>query len=404
MSDIIMLDTSIFGALNRANSGPIIAKDLLELTAAGETLMIGNSSYQEILNTPDDALRNTQLRQIQDFKVQIQPATTMGERVGAISEDYINATVDKTGTKFTPKSAGLEVKDLPVVSDVKVQAARMPNRRVKFFTVDRLVKNHVTISKAYKIEFSARARPLNNMGARVPYDPKALGIKPTAPPAVPAPVGNSGPTNAAAKAGEAKPTTTTPVRPGGSGTSVHTVPSQRFAAAKNAFKSGFAGAFSAANIASMIPDVILALADKAAVRDAMRNIQTKFLKEGFGRGVAAALMGLSQDDVDLDLKNLVTHGRVRGLGDAAGTLKLTYILQLAELSENYAVDIGYYWASIQTDAWRQKMIAEGWALLDKQNYNYPNEYERKQLRFINTLAYILRHKTDAIIGPAIKFN
>ena len=168
MSDIIMLDTSIFGALNRANSGPIIAKDLLELTAAGETLMIGNSSYQEILNTPDDALRNTQLRQIQDFKVQIQPATTMGERVGAISEDYINATVDKTGTKFTPKSAGLEVKDLPVVSDVKVQAARMPNRRVKFFTVDRLVKNHVTISKAYKIEFSAPARPLNNMGARVP--------------------------------------------------------------------------------------------------------------------------------------------------------------------------------------------------------------------------------------------
>jgi hypothetical protein len=404
---ITMLDTSIFGALNRANSAPIIAKDLLELSASGEILMVGNSSFQEILNTPDSVLRNTQLQQIKDFRIQIQSPTTMAERVGAISDDYINATVNKAGTKFTPKSAGLEAKDLPVVSDVKVQMARTPNQKVKFFTVDRLVKNNITISKAYGIEFSERARPLSNLGERIPYNPQSLGIKPSGGSKPRGGGGSSsGPTQAAAKAGATKPVPNTPIRPGGSGTSIHTAPGKmtlRLNAAKNAFKFGISGALSASNLAAMIPDLVLALADKAAVRDALRNIQTKFIKEGFAVGVSAALMAMTQDEVDMELKNRITYARVRGLGDPAGHLKLTHILQLAEACENYGVDLGYYWGSIQPDQWRNNLRREGMTLLGKQNYSF-DERELFEYRFINTLAYVLRHRTDAIIRPAIRFK
>ncbi len=407
MSGVTMLDTSVFGALNRANTARQVAQDLLQLKASGEVLMIGNSAYQEILNTKNVTLRNTQIRQIYDFQVEIQPPSTMAERTGAIADDYINASVDKTGANYTPKRSPLELKDVRLASDVKVEMARLPKRDVKFFTVERMANNQKSITNAYGIKFSERSRVLNNMGDQIPYNPESLGVKPVKEMPRSPPRGGAsgnGPNNAAAKAG-AKPTTNVPVRPG-SGTSIHTAPSKmklRFTAAKSAFKTGFVGAFSAANLASMIPDLILAIADKAAVRDAMRNIQTKFLKEGFGKGVAAALMGMSQDEVDQELKNRVTNYRVQGMGDAGGQLKLTYMLALAENCENYGVDIGYYWASIQPEEWRQKLLAEGMSILAKQNYVF-NERELFEYRFINTLAYVIRHKTDAIVGPAIKFN
>src|SRR5262249_37838471 len=49
-------------------------------------------------------------------------------------------------------------------------------------------------------------------------------------------------------------------------------------------RAGFAGAFSASNLASLIPEIILAVADRAAAKEAIRNIQTKYLREGFARG------------------------------------------------------------------------------------------------------------------------
>ena len=57
MPGITMLDTSVFGALNRAAFARDVAKDLLELAAQGEVLMVGDSAYQEILKTPDQNLR-----------------------------------------------------------------------------------------------------------------------------------------------------------------------------------------------------------------------------------------------------------------------------------------------------------------------------------------------------------
>jgi hypothetical protein len=56
-----MLDTSVFGALNRKNSCKIVANDLEELRAAGD-LVVTASTYQEIINTKDPVLKETQLR------------------------------------------------------------------------------------------------------------------------------------------------------------------------------------------------------------------------------------------------------------------------------------------------------------------------------------------------------
>jgi len=170
-----------------------------------------------------------------------------------------------------------------------------------------------------------------------------------------------------------------------------------------ALKEGLKGAVSPESIASLIPDVILAIADKVAVRDALRNIQVKFIKEGFAKGVAAGVTGWSQGDVGLELKNRVTHYRVRGLGDAAGTLKLGDILRVAEAYENYAVDVGYQYTFTQSEKWINDTKTYGWFTLRQRGYSY-GEDDFLDYTAIDRLAWAIGPKTNAIVGPAIKFN
>lgn len=103
------------------------------------------------------------------------------------------------------------------------------------------------------------------------------------------------------------------------------------------FKAGLRGAFTAEAIAAEIPMVILTIADKVAAREAVKNISIKFLKEGFAKGVAAAVMAWSDDEVASNLMNHVTEFRIRGLEDPAGFLPASYIFNLAQAKENYAV-------------------------------------------------------------------
>ena len=117
------------------------------------------------------------------------------------------------------------------------------------------------------------------------------------------------------------------------------------------FKAGLKGAFSAASIASMIPDVILVIADRAAAKEALRNIQVKFIKAGFARGVAAGIMHWTEAELDANSKNRMTSSRLQGMGDAAGMLKQGDMFKLAEAVENYAVDIGYAYAGSRDPAW-----------------------------------------------------
>jgi hypothetical protein len=171
------------------------------------------------------------------------------------------------------------------------------------------------------------------------------------------------------------------------------------------FKAGLKGAFSAASIASMIPDVILKIADRAAAKEALRNIQVKFIKAGFARGVAAGIMRWSEAELDANSKNRMTSFRLQGMGDAAGMLKQGDMFKLAEAVENYAVDIGYAYAGTRDPAWKDELRDKGFAFLRNTRYHFGDDPEALfEFEFIDKLAWAIHGSTDAIIGPAIKFD
>ena len=82
-------------------------------------------------------------------------------------------------------------------------------------------------------------------------------------------------------------------------------------------------------------------------------------------------MGWTEEEVALNAMNRVTPFRVSGLEDPSGYLSLTYILKLAEVYENYAVGIGYYFSSSQPLQWQEKMRAEGFARLKQFGCDHP---------------------------------
>lgn len=177
----------------------------------------------------------------------------------------------------------------------------------------------------------------------------------------------------------------------------------RWSTIKAGVKAGLKDVFSAENIAAMIPDLLLAFADRMAAREAVRKIETKFIKEGFAKGVAAGVMGWTEDEVRLNLKNRVTPFRVQGLADPAGILPRAYILKLAEIYENYAVDVGYAFSSQQSLSWKKAMQGKGMSVLHRYGYYFGTDpaalYEYD---FIEKLAWVLRRATDPIVEPAIR--
>lgn len=159
----------------------------------------------------------------------------------------------------------------------------------------------------------------------------------------------------------------------------------------------------AASIAGEVPLVILFFADRAAATEAVRRIQIKFTKEGFAKGFAAGVMGWSEAEVRSYLKNRITLYRVRGLGDAAGILKMSQILQLAEAYENQAVDVGYLFSSSRTLAWKKTTVARGMADLRRHGYHFgQNPAALFEYGFIDKLASALDHITDPIVDAAIE--
>ena len=179
----------------------------------------------------------------------------------------------------------------------------------------------------------------------------------------------------------------------------------RMSAAKASLKAGIKGAFSAPSIASLIPDVILAIADRVAVRDAIRNIQTKFLKAGFAKGVAAGVMGWTEQEVESKLKNRVTAFRIQGLHDPAGFLKRSDIFKLAEGTENYGVDVGFLFSHPKSLDWKRNMRAKGLSVLQKYGYHFGEDPAALfEFEFIDKLAWVLSPTTNAIVEPAIRFN
>jgi hypothetical protein len=166
--------------------------------------------------------------------------------------------------------------------------------------------------------------------------------------------------------------------------------------------------FGAGIIASLIPDIILAVADRAAAKEALRTIAIKFVKEGFAKGVAAGVMRWTEEEVQLNLKYRVTNFRVQHLHDPAGLLTRSQILQVAESCENYAVDVGFEYSARQSPDWKRAMLEKGLSILAKRNVT---KYRRTtdpavlfEFEFINDLAWVLRPTTDSIVEPALRIS
>ena len=177
----------------------------------------------------------------------------------------------------------------------------------------------------------------------------------------------------------------------------------RLSAAKGSIGTGIKGAFSAPSIAAAVPELVLAIADKVAARDAILRIQVKFAKEGFAKGYAAGVAGWSKEEVDSSLKNRVTHFRVKGLEDPAGLLKVSDILQIAEAYENYAVDLGYHRSSSKSQRWKENTLEWGFNALEKRNYYFNRNDDRVRFAdpFIDKFAWVLSPTTDQIVQQAV---
>jgi hypothetical protein len=94
------------------------------------------------------------------------------------------------------------------------------------------------------------------------------------------------------------------------------------------------------------------------------------------------------------------------LEDPAGFLPRAYMLQLAEASENYAVEIGYQFGSSRSLKWKHDIRARGFALLDKYGYD-ANRFGQDphiflfEYPFVEKLAWAIHPITDPIIEGAI---
>ncbi len=175
-------------------------------------------------------------------------------------------------------------------------------------------------------------------------------------------------------------------------------------AAKAGFKAGIKSLWSADTIVGVAATLLLAYADKAATADAIRRIQIKFIKEGFAKGVAAGVLGWTEEEVALNAMNRVTDFRVHGLGDAAGNLRLDHMLKIAEAYENYAVGVGYYFARSRAMSWQEDMRVLGFNRLKRLGYTnlLRTTDDMFEYRFLATYAWAWRDATDAIVGPAIR--
>jgi len=150
-----------------------------------------------------------------------------------------------------------------------------------------------------------------------------------------------------------------------------------------------------------VPFLILHFGDKAAARDAIVNISVTFLKAGFRKGVAAGIARWTEEDVASNLFNRADELRMKELADPGGYLTVSFIYNLAQYKENYAIVVGYNYAVKRSRDWKWKLYNEGLARLKHQNYFFETD-EAYYDGFIDKLGYVLRAKIDPIANHAIK--
>lgn len=175
---------------------------------------------------------------------------------------------------------------------------------------------------------------------------------------------------------------------------------------KAGFKAGVAGALSPTSLAALAAEIILAVADREAAKEAIRKIQTKYLREGFARGFAAGVMGWTDEEVQLKLKYHVRVENLQSMHDPGGILTRAQMFQLAQACDNYAVDYGFYYSSQRPNSWKLSMLKKGFSLLSDRGVT---RYRRTEdlsvlfeLQFIEDLAWVLKPMTDTLV--TIRFS
>lgn len=169
---------------------------------------------------------------------------------------------------------------------------------------------------------------------------------------------------------------------------------------KAGMKAGFAGAFSPTNLAMLAAEIILTLADREAAKDAIKNIQTKYLKAGYARGVAAGVMGWTEEEVQANLKYRVRVEDLQGMHDPGGILTRGDMFRLAEACDNYAVDFGFYSSTERSNDWKKDMRDKGFKIMMDSGYGY---FFRKdpdvlfEFEFLDKLAWALKRTTDTMV-------
>jgi hypothetical protein len=167
-------------------------------------------------------------------------------------------------------------------------------------------------------------------------------------------------------------------------------------------KAGLEEVVSAENIAAMIPDIVLMVADKAAAREAVRKIKAKFASEGFSKGVAAGVVGWTEEEAAQNLLNHVTDRRLEGMQDPGELIPYNTMLTLAESQENYAVGVGFRYSSSQPLKWKKEMQGKGFEVLRKYGYYFGENPEAfLEYSFIDKLAWVLKPTTDEIVQHAM---
>jgi hypothetical protein len=166
------------------------------------------------------------------------------------------------------------------------------------------------------------------------------------------------------------------------------------------FKASLAGAFSPTNLVALAAEIILSVADREAAKDALRNIQTTFLKQGYARGVAAGVMGWTDEEVQMNLKYHVSVESVRSFHDPGGILTRAQMFQLAEASENFAVDYGFFTSSGKPNSWKKDMRERGFRIMMSSGYDHFFKADPAVLfefEFIDKLAWALKRTTDTMV-------
>jgi len=378
----VIIDKQVFVQI--ASNNKQAAEALLKRLASGDPVYISTVAKNELITQSKGGLGPQYEKLMDDLKIKVPPATNMADRIGFHADNVQMGKLPKN-----PAGRPIPAKDIVNlhgnVSQYKVDPATGNLRPTDAFTGAEAKAMNAELW-TYDNDFAVRAEKL---GVNLSEETRAFrnGTTKIVPQAEDATVARRLLGLEAAGSGKAF---------------LQALRSTAYwkAVGKNVLE-GMKYGLNPEALAAEVPFLVLHFGDKTAARDAIVKISVKFLKEGFRKGVAAGIARWTEEDVASNLFNRVTLFRIQDLGDPGGYLNQSFIFNLAQYKENYAIVVGYNYALSKSRDWRWKLYSKGVDKLKHQNYFFATDQEYYD-RFIDSLAYVLRGTIDPIADYAIK--